>query len=285
MQIYRRIRPIAGLAVLVLAAVGAVRAADDTGANQSAADVARELANPNTSLGFLAFPVDYISYKGDLPDAGNQEAYKISAQPSFPYPLAKNTNFFLRPLIPIIIKQPVFNGTGFDDSDTELGDIGFDAAIGKGFPSGLTVIGGITGTLDTATDNDVGLGQTLLGPELLLGQKTGWGFYGLLVTHQWDVAGDDDFDTSITGGQYFFTYNLEDAWQIQMQPTWSYNHEADSGDRWTLPLAIGVSKTTVIGRTPLKFSLQYWHYVEQPDAFGPDYLIRFQVAPVVPLPW
>jgi hypothetical protein len=32
-----------------------------------------------------------------------------------------------------------------------------------------------------------------------------------VVTHQWDVGGDDDFDTSITGGQYFFTYNLEDA--------------------------------------------------------------------------
>lgn len=28
------------------------------------------------------------------------------------------------------------------------------------------------------------------------------GAVGLLVTHQWGVAGEDSFDTSITGGQY-----------------------------------------------------------------------------------
>lgn len=284
MQVPTRMKTMVGLAVLALIAAGSVRAADDGGGNRSAAEVARELANPNTSLGFFAFPMDYISYQGDLPDSGKQEAYRISAQPSFPYPLAKDTNFFLRPLIPIIIKQPVFNGTDFDDSDTELGDIGFDAAIGKGFSNGVQVIGGIAGTLNTATDNDVGLDQTLLGPELFVGQKTGWGFYGLLVTHQWEVTGSED--QSITAGQYFFTYNLEDAWQIQMQPTWSYNHEAeDSDDKLTLPLGIGVAKTIVAGKTPWKFSLQYWHYVESPDTFGPDYQVRFQVAPVIPLPW
>lgn len=252
---------------------------------ESASEIARDLANPNTSLGFLAFPIDYISYQGDLPQADQQEAYRISAQPSFPYPIAKDTNFFLRPLVPFIVKQPVFNGTDWDNAYSELGDIGFDAAIGKGFDNGVQVIGGVTGLLDTATSDDVGLGQTLLGPELFLGTETDWGFYGLLVTHVWDVAGDDDFDTSITGGQYFFTYQLENAWQIQMQPTWSYDHEADSDDAWTLPLAAGVSKTIIAGNIPWKFSLQYWHFVESPDTFGPDHQVRFQVAPVVPLPW
>lgn len=212
-----------------------------TEAKLSASDVAHELANPNTSLGFMAFPMDYITYQGDLPNAGSQEAWKISFQPSLPYPIAKGTNFFLRPLIPVILKEPIFNGTGLDDSDTELGDISFDAAIGKSFSNGVQIIGGITGTLNTATNRHVGLGQTLLGPELFLGRKTDWGFCGLLVTHQWNVAGDDSFDTSITGGQYSFTCDLKNAWQVQMQPSWSYNHEADSGDKLTLPLGIGVS--------------------------------------------
>lgn len=250
----------------------------------SASEIAHELANPNTSLGFMAFPIDYIKYDGDLPGAGNQEAWKVSFQPSLPYPLSKDTKFFLRPLIPVILKQPIFVGSGFKDSGTELGDIGFDAAIGTGFANGVQLIGGITGTLNTAT-GDVGGGQTLLGPELFLGQKTDWGFYGLLVSHQWNVAGDDSFNTSITGGQYFFTYNLKDAWQIQMQPTWSYNHEADSGNRWTFPLGIGVSKTVVLAKTPWKFSLQYWNFVASPDSFGPQHQVRFQVAPVIPLPW
>ena len=274
-----------------------VQAEDDADA------IARELANPNTSLGFLAVPIDYVSYKGDAEGADNEEAWRFNFQPVLPYPLAERTNLFFRPLIPIVVDQPIpFTRAGdtpppddgdftiddadFDSSGTELGDISFDIAIGHTFTNGVSVIGGMVGTLDTATDDRVGLGQTLLGPELAVTHATSWGLYGLLVTHQWDVAGDDDFDTSITGGQYFFTYNLKNGWQIQTSPTWSYNHEAASGEeKWTFPLGTGVSKTTKLGNTPVKFSLEYWHFIKQADAIGPDYQVRFKVTPVVPLPW
>lgn len=289
-------------AALSLAFSGAVQAEGESAKKMSSEEIAKELANPNTSLAFLAFPMDYVSYKGDLPGANSQESYKISFQPSMPYPLGNGVNFFLRPLIPVYNDQPVpvvagtdiLTGDGndfttqsqnFSSTGWELGDISFDAAIGKTFSNGMVMIGGVVGTLDTATNDDIGLGQTLLGPEFLLGKGGKWGFVGVLINHQWDVAGDDDFDTSVTGGQYFYTYNLKDAWQIQAQPTFSYNWEADNGNEWTFPLGIGISKTTALGKTPMKFSLQYWQYVEQPDPFGPDWQVRFQVAPVVPLPW
>ena len=56
-------------------------------------------------------------------------------------------------------------------------------------------------------------------------------------------------------------------------------------NKLTLPVGIGIAKTMVFNGTPWKFALQYWYFVESPDAFGPDYQVRFQVAPVVPLPW
>ena len=252
---------------------------------KSAEEVAHELANPNTSLGFLANILDYTTYDGDLPDSDDQDSWRYSFQPSFPYPIGEGMNFFLRPLIPVIIDQPVYTSNGFDSKGVDLGNIGFDAAIGKSFPSGMQLIGGVTGTLPTATDSDLNIKQYLLGPELFVGRKFDWGFLGVLVSHQWDVTGWDDSTTSITGGQYFYTVNLKNAWQIQAQPTWSYNHEADDDNKWTFPLGIGVSKTTIAGKTPWKFSLQYWYYAESPDAFGPKHQIRFQVAPVVPLPW
>lgn len=252
---------------------------------KSAEEVAQELANPNTALGFLSFNLDYLTYQGDLPDADDQDAWRLSFQPSLPYPLGKGTNFFLRPLIPLIIDQPVFEDGGFESKGVDLGNIGFDAAVGHSFPSGLVLIGGLAGTLPTATDNALSTKQFLLGPELFVGKKFKWGFLGVLVDHQWDVTGWDDSRTSITGGQYFYTINLKDAWQIQAQPTWSYNHEATSGNKWTFPLGIGVSKTMIFGKTPWKFSLQYWNYIESPDTFGPEQQIRFQVTPVVPLPW
>ena len=112
----------------------------DAHQGKSAAEVAKELANPNTTLGFLSFNLDYLTYDGDLPDVGDQDAWKLSFQPSFPYPLGKGTNFFLRPLIPLIIDQPVFEDGGFKNKGADLGDIGFDAAIGHSFSSGLVLI-------------------------------------------------------------------------------------------------------------------------------------------------
>ncbi len=260
----------------------------------SAEEVAAQLANPNTSLASLTFILDYVGYDGFLPGADGAEAWRLSFQPSFPYPLGEGTNFFLRPLIPVFLDQPVpvvgdqaipRGNPVITGSGTELGDIGFDAAIGKTFSGGLIAVGGIVATLPTATSDAVGLDQYLLGPEVLVAKITPKFTLGLLLTHQWDIAGEDSFDTSITGGQYFYTVNLKDGWQIQGTPTFSYNHEAADGQELTFPLAIGVSKTMILGGRPWKFGLQYWHYVESPDALGPEFQVRFQVTPVVPLPW
>jgi hypothetical protein len=64
-----------------------------------------------------------------------------------------------------------------------------------------------------------------------------------------------------------------------------YYRQADSNNNFTFPLANGVQKTSIIGGRPWKFGVQYWHYVESPDLFGPDWQIRLSVSPVVNLPW
>ena len=57
------------------------------------------------------------------------------------------------------------------------------------------------------------------------------------MSHQWNVAGVDDYDTSVTGGQCFCAFNLAGGWQIDGSPTFSRNHKADSDSKWTFPLA------------------------------------------------
>jgi len=251
----------------------------------SADEVARQLADPNSVLGSMNFNLDYFTYKGDLPGASDQSATRLTFQPVLPYPINDTTNFYLRPAVPVVISQDVPTAGGFDNKGVELGDIGFDAAVGKSLPGGYVVVGGIVGALPTATDDALGFDQWLLGPEVAVGKVAKWGVVGLLVSHQWDVAGEDSFSTSITGGQYFYTFNLSDGWQISSSPTFSYNHEAQSGQEWTFPLGFGVSKTTILDGNPWKFGLQYWNYIEQPDPFGPDWQIRFSVTRVVSLPW
>ena len=79
--------------------------------------------------------------------------------------------------------------------------------------------------------------------------------------------------------------NLQEGWQITGQPTWSYNHKAEKGNKLTLPIGTGVNKVTRFGKLPVKLTLQYWYYVASPDVFGPQHQVRLQIAPVVPLPW
>ena len=72
-----------------------------------AEEAAKNLANPNATIGFLTFPTDLIFYDGDLPDASSQSAFKMNFQPSLPYNTGPGTNLFVRPLIPVIFQQPV----------------------------------------------------------------------------------------------------------------------------------------------------------------------------------
>jgi hypothetical protein len=256
-------------------------------ATPSAAEIAAQLSDPNTNLGTLNTQIDFIAFDGDLPEAGSQNATRITFQPSLPYKLNESTNLFIRPAIPLIVKQDIPTGIGsYESKEFELGDISFDASMGKTLSGGLVLIGGIAGTIPTATDDDLGLDQWLLGPEFAVAWTRSWGVVGALVSHQWDIAGEDDFDTSITAGQYFYSVNLGGGWQFFGAPTFSYNHNARNSDnKLTLPIAAGLSRTVFLGGRPWKFAAQYWHYIESPDDFGPDFQLRFSISPVVALPW
>jgi hypothetical protein len=272
---------------------------------RTAEEKAKDLANPNTTLGTMNFNFDYVNYQGDLPDAGGQNSFTIGFQPVLPIPLSKTVNLFVRPQIPLTITQPAFGANGFENKGVGLGNISADVALGKTFPSKTVGVVGLFAAFRTASDEALRSPYTLLGPEIAVGQIFDWGVLGLLVTHGWSVnkidaptaggfstLGDDVFiaseageSASITSGQYFYIVNAGNGWQITGTPTFSYNHKAANGNKLTLPIGAGVTKVSIFGKMPVKFNLQYWYYVASPDAFGPQHQIRLSISPVVPLPW
>ncbi len=288
--------------VMAMLAPGAINAQDDAPADSSA-ELAKKLANPNATLGQMLFPIDYIRYDGDLPDAG-QNGFVLNFQPSLPFPISEGINLYLRPLIPVYLSQPVLGMDGFE-SRGGLGNISADLAIGKTWPSKWITLVGVFGGFRTASNEALRSRQTTLGPELMIAKLTGFGAVGLIVSHAFGVGNSDDPDltsttvlpddywiaangstsTSVTAGQYFYTINLSKGWQITASPTYAYNHRADSGNRLTLPLGTGFQKVVLFGKLPVRFGAQYWYYVASPDAFGPQHQFRVTIAPVIPLPW
>lgn len=267
---------------MVLFALSATMGRAQNGGADDAAAVARDLANPNATRGSLGSLVDLISYRGDLPDADGQLGIRFSFQPSLPYPVAEGVNLFLRPLVPLVVKQPVFGENGFEDRGVALGDIVVDAALGKTWKSGWVTLVGVFASLPTATDDALGSGSTALGPEALLGKMIKGGFLGVLVNNSWSLDGDGP---TVTGGQYFYTVNLKNAWQIKAQPTFSYVHDQPDGQGLSFPLGTGLAKTVVLGKTPVQLNAQYWYFVASPDLFGAAHQLRLQITPVVKLPW
>ncbi|MCL5779109.1 hypothetical protein M1105_19275 [Limibaculum sp. FT325] len=258
-------------------------AQDQPAPPRSTDEIARELANPNNSLASLTFKNQYRWYTGDLPGADDQSNYTLLFQPVFPFSMPPTesggkANFFVRPAFPLVVDQPIPSATGFGDV-TAFGDIGFDAGYGVTESNGFLWAFGMVGTLPTATDSDIAGKQLRLGPEALFAKFEDWGLYGVFPSHQWDVAGWGDGYYSTSQMQLFLNFLPGGGWSHGSTPIMNYDWR--SGD-WTIPLNFTVSKTTQIGGLPVKLQVELNYYIEQPDAFGPQWMIGFNITPVVP---
>ena len=245
----------------------------------TADDVAREMSNPTSALMSLNSQFDFHSYTGTLPGAGDQSSVSFLFQPNFPFPQSSSTNILFRPAIPVLFNQPVFNGTSFESAGTNLGNINFDLMYGKTTASGMLLGVGVVGTLPTATDAAL-RANWAFGPEVIVGIIRTWGVIGVLVTQSFDVSGS--VKTKTLGGQYFIAFSLGGGWQLVSTPPFAYNW--DSKD-FRFPVGGGPFKTLLLGSTPLKVGAQAWYYLSQPDAFGPEWQLRFTISPVIKAPW
>lgn len=252
---------------------------------KSADEVARELANPNNSLASLTFKNQYRWYTGDLPHADDQDNYTLLFQPVFPFTLEPTAsggkaNFFVRPAIPIVFDQPTFDAAKLDfDEVSAIGDIGFDIGYGVTEKTGLLWALGMVGTLPTATDSDVAGKQLRLGPEALIAKFEKWGLYGIFPSHQWNVTGWSDEYYSNSQAQLFLLLLPGGGWNVGTTPIMNYDWNSDD---WTIPLNLTVGKTVLFGKMPVKLALEINYYVEQPDVFGPEWMVSFNITPVVP---
>jgi hypothetical protein len=272
--------------ILQVLLIGVVFSIPLNAQQQSADDLARELSNPTSALASMNANFEFRTFQGDLPGADEQSAWNFLFQPVIPFPQSNGYNILFRPAIPVFFNQPVFDPANSTFSPkAALGDIGFDLAYGTTSQAGLLYLFGMVGTLPTATDDALGPDQLRLGPEIAIGLVKKWGVIGGLLSHQWDVAGSNDVDTNLTSVQYFYAFGLGGGWQFAAGPSVSFDHEASSGNRWTVPIGLGIGKTTQAGSTPLKMSVQVWKYVAQPDSFGPDWQLRITISPVLKLPW
>ncbi|MHC4836063.1 MAG: hypothetical protein ACYTCN_09075, partial [Planctomycetota bacterium] len=257
-------------------------------------EIAKELANPNTALTSLKFQFQYFSFEGDLPRADEQDMFRIFLQPVLPFPLESGKTVWVRPGIPLVFDQPVFDeGSRRIGTADGLGDMTLDVQYGAILEDGFLWSVGFSSLFPTATKRELSSEQWTLGPGFQLGYVLEKSIYAVFVNHQWDIAGDgksspdlpyfrqadtDEAGISLTTIQPFGIFLPGDGWTFGTAPIMTYNHESEE---WMIPVNLTVGKTVTINGRPWDFSVDINYYVDRPDLIAPEWMISFNVAPVI----
>jgi hypothetical protein len=202
----------------------------------------------------------------------------LNVQPVIPITLSEDWNLITRTIMPIINQPSPAPGIA---SAAGLGDINPTFFFSPAKDTGLIWGVGPTFTLPTATDPMLGNGQWCAGPAAVALTIHGHWVVGALANQQWSFAGWGSEDVNQLLIQPFVNYNLPKGWYLTMSPIITANWNADSGDKWTVPLGGGLGKIVKIGREPLNLMLAAYYNVEHPDN-GADWQLRFQVQLLFP---
>lgn len=237
-------------------------------------DIAAKLNNPVASLISVPFQNNF-DFGGGPDDDGYQ--YKLNLQPVIPIRLNDDWKLIARTIIPFIDQQDRTTG----GSETGLGDTAASFFFSPAKEAPGAPIWGVGPILliPTATDELLGTEKWSAGPTVLwLKQQHGW-THGLLASHAWSFAGDDDRDyVSLTSLQPFLSYTTpkHTTFGGNLESTYDWN----SGE-WTVPVNLFVTQLVKFGDLPVSFQLGGRYYLDKPTG-GPDWGLRFSVTFVIP---
>ena len=133
--------------------------------------------------------------------------------------------------------DPTGRTTGFGDLGLEV--LGAKQIRGKKKQFYDVALGPFVGA-PSATDDFLGRGRWLLGPEVALGISARHWVTVLIARNEWSVGKSSSrADVNQMWMQYFLFYNLPKLFYLAYEPIITVNWERQPGDRATLPVGIG----------------------------------------------
>ncbi|MGF1752777.1 transporter [Vibrio makurazakiensis] len=237
-----------------------------------AAEAAKELANPNTALAALNFKFQYNS---GYEQGG--DSFTTLFQPALPFPLENGDKVIFRPAIPFISNN--LEGGSGNATHSGVGDIAFDLAYAPKLDNGNIAAFGVFAQLPTGSE-EFSADQFAIGPEIMLGKATQEHVFGAFPSHLWGVTNgiEGSEDINKTSLQLFYVKIIGGGWTLGSSPMMSYDWNNDQAE---IPINVNVSKTVVMGGKPWKLGFEANYYVEKDEKTRPDFMIGFNVSPVV----
>jgi hypothetical protein len=169
------------------------------------------------------------------------------------------------------------NGSAFG-----LGDTTYQAFFSPAEPGKLIWGVGPAFVFPTATEDRFASDKWSAGISAVALAMPGRWVVGMLVQNVWSVAGDGNADNvNSFMVQPFANYNLDDGWYLNTSPVITADWEQGSGDRWTVPLGLGVGRLVRHGSQPVDYRLAAYSNVEKPS-FASNWSLQFTVKLLFP---
>jgi len=249
-------------------------------------DLAKELANPISSLISVPFQGNYDTKIGP---AEKGDRLTVNVQPVVPIPLSDEWNMISRTIVPITYQDDIagmvapFSGEQFGLGDTTQSLFFSPAQVG---PSGIIWGAGPVFLLPTGTDKLLSADKWGAGPTAVVLKQTPGATsgdtltVGALVNHIWSFAGSDrTSEISNTFMQPFVAYSTYNGYTFSLNTETSYNW---TSDEWTVPINMSVSKLTAIGNQPVSLQLGGRWWAVSPTAGPEDFGLRFGITFLFP---
>lgn len=227
--------------------------------DESADALAKATANPIADL--ISLPLQSNWDRGYGP--GDNTQYTLNIQPVIPFQLNEDWNLITRTILPVV-HQPALAAGQNDLWGT--GDIVASQFFSPRNSGGLIWGVGTVFLIPSASDSRLGSKKWGAGPTGVVLIQDGPWTYGGLANHLRSVAGSSDrARVNASFLNPFVTYGLGGGWSTTFAAEYTYNWDASSELRTTLPLIASVAKVTRFGKQPVSLALGYKYYADSPS--------------------
>jgi hypothetical protein len=267
----------AALALLVIAAAPARGQEPEPAGAAQAEDLAKQLSNPVANLVSVPFQFNWEQA------VGHEDAtrFVLNIQPVVPFSWSEEWNLIGRWIMPVVSQPSLAPGL---DSSFGLSDIVFSSFFSPKEPKRAVWGVGPVFALPTTTDPTLGSGKWQAGPTAVVLKQSGPWTYGFLVNHLWsfaDASDDERADVNRSFVQPFLAFGTPNGVTYNLASETTYDWEAASGEEWTAPVLVTVSKITRFGPFPFSVGASAGYYLDAPS-IGPDWKLRTVFTLILP---